>query len=532
MKSKLILSLILFITIKGFGQQAIPSSIQSVKVYLQNAEITRKANISLKSGRQSIVLTGISTAIDPASLQVKINNSKNATLLSAKYERNYLLPQKQNPKVISLQKSLDNLSQDIAWIAEQKQVLKGMSDILNKNQDLGGKTGFTPNQVIALTTAYKNKMLEIKKEEMKLSLQEKKKQTALNKVKQQLQELKTNKNKPSGNIVLQFDAATASNIKLKCQYLVSNAGWKPAYDLRSEGIQKNVKLYYKANVYQQTGQDWKNVQISISTGNPSRNNNRPILSPLYVHFAYLHQQRSNKVLGEQGTNMATTYKKDKVSEEYEDAYQYNSQQTENQLSIVYKINNKQNINSDGKSNLVALKTYEMPTKYVYHSVPKLDQSAFLLAKISQWSKYNLISGKANIFFEGAYVGKTYINSGVTSDTLLLSMGRDASIVVQRKTIDKYTKTQLLSNNKKVRFGYEINIKNKKNIPIEIEILDQIPVSQNNKIDVALEENSGAEYTENIGKILWKLKILPRKSKKVHFIYTVKYPKKQTVIGLK
>ncbi len=531
MKSKLVLLLILFITIKGFGQQAVPSKIKTVKVYRQNAQISRSANLSLKPGRQNIVLTGISTSIDPASLQVKVSNAKQVGLLSAKYERNYLLPKKQNPKVVALQKSLDKLNKELSWIAEQKQVLKGMADILNKNQDLGGKTGFTPTQVIALTTAYKNKMLEIKKEDMKLSSQEKVKREAYNKIEQQLQELNANKNKPSGNIVLQFDVVATSNIKLQCQYLVSNAGWHPTYDLRSKGIQKNVKLYYKAKVYQQTGQDWKNVKLSISTGNPARNNNRPILTPLYAHFGYAYKSLSQPARGAT-TNMMAVDKKEKVSEDYEEAYRYNAQKSENQLNVVYKITNKQDIISDGKPNLVALKTYEMPTKYIYHSVPKLDQSAFLLAKISQWSKYNLISGQANIFFEGAYVGKTNINAGVTTDTLLVSMGRDANIVVKRRTIDKYTKTQFLSNDKKVRFGYEISIKNKKSTPIDIEVLDQIPVSQNSKIKITLEESDGAGYNEKIGKLLWKLKILPGKSKKVHFVYTVKYPKKKVVTGIR
>jgi uncharacterized protein (TIGR02231 family) len=206
--------------------------------------------------------------------------------------------------------------------------------------------------------------------------------------------------------------------------------------------------------------------------------------------------------------------------------------TENQLNIDFEIPIKQSINSDGKENLVFLKSYELTTEYIYHSVPKLNNGAFLLAKISDWSQFNLVAGNANIFFEGGFVGTSYINPQVTSNELLISMGRDNSIVVERLPIKEYKSSKLIGTNKKETIGYEITIKNKKSVPIQIEILDQLPVSKNKIIEVEVEEKGKAEYTSNIGKLLWTLDIEPRQTQNVKFIYSVKYPKDESVIGIK
>jgi len=539
MKKALIFLVIVFLNLNFFAQQALTSNIESVKVYKQNAEITRTLTTKLPAGQQELVLAGIATSIQPESLQVLLNG--NATLLSAKYERNYLIEQKDNPKITELKKKLESISDELAWFQDQKNILQGMEDILNKNQDLGGnKAGFTPAQVIELTNSYKTKLLQIRKEKLALKKEDNNKQKEYTKLKLQLNELKAVYSRPSGNIVLLLETSKPANVSFKCKYIVNNAGWAPLYDLRSGGIDKNVTLNYKANIYQNTGQDWEQVKILVSTGNPSSNNNRPILNPLYTSIVSLKSKlvgtamgikRTKKNLQNIGNN---TYEESVIEEdkEYEDAYAYSAQVSENQMSIEYAIQHEQSIASDGKENLVALDSYELDTEYVYHAVPKLDKGAFLLAKISNWSKYNLLSGKANIFFEGAYVGQSYINAGVTSDKLLLSMGRDESIVVNRKTIKDYTSSKFLGSNKKEQFGFDIIVKNKKNVPISIEILDQIPVSQNKKIEVELEEKGTAIYTKEIGKLLWKLNLKPGQSKKERFIYTVKYPKKETVSGIK
>jgi len=535
----LLITLLFLVSIATFSQNLVDSRIHNVKVYKRSAEIERVATTKLASGNQEVVLTNISPYINPNSLQVQLTNGKNVTLLSAKYQRNYLTEKKENPEIEQLKRTLETKKEELLWIKDQKEIYKGMEEILNANKDLGGSSSFTPTQVINLVNLYKNKQLEIKKELIKLKKQEVTIHKETSNIQKQLNELNGNNNNPTGNIILQLSSKVVSTTKIKFTYLVGNSGWNPLYDLRSNGITKNVQLKYKANVFQNTGIDWKNTDITISTGNPVQNNDRPVLSPLYANVYvpivvnYDKDSKLEEVVEEVSiSNMAL--KKSSRSKEatFNDGYNYDTQVNENQLSAEFKIQNKQTVKSDGKEQILPLDSYELDTKYVYHTVPKKDKGVYLLAKVSNWGQYNLVPGTANLFFEGAYVGKSYINTNVTSEELLLSLGRDNNITVSRESLKEYTSSKLIGSNKKETFGYEITVKNKKNTAIELEILDQIPVSRNNSIEVELLEKSNAEFDSEIGKLLWKLKLNSGTSKTVKLNYSVKYPKKQTVIGIK
>jgi len=327
---------------------------------------------------------------------------------------------------------------------------------------------------------------------------------------------------------LQIDSKSSSAVRVTCKYLVNNAGWTPLYDLRSSGIKENVKLEYKANIFQNTNVDWLDIPLTVSTGNPTQNNNRPVLNPLLADI-FSNSVMPTRTIDKMQTNMAM---ENEVLLKRKDVVEEKTAIKENQLNIDFEIGNRQTILSDAKKNLVALNVYELPTAYIYHAVPKLNTGAFLLAKISNWSQYNLISGKANIFFEGAFVGNTYINPEVTASELLISLGLDNSIVIERKARKDFTSTKFLGANTKEDISYEIIVKNKKSVPIKIEILDQIPVSQNKLIEVSLENKGGAVYTEEIGKLLWTMDIEARGTQTASFLYSIKYPKKQAVVGIK
>jgi len=516
-----------------FSQTEVASKISNVTVFQRNAQITRNLSFTSNKGTQEIVLTGISTQITPSSLQVQFNNS-NSILLSAKYENNYLTTNTVNENVENLKNQLDGLNDKLMSLDDKKNILKGVEDILNKNQDLGGtNSSFTPQQVIELSNAYETKYTETKKALRAIAKKEKMLKEDIAKINKQLREVNAKIDRPSGNIILKVASKSVKPVSVECKYIVNNVGWTPIYDIRSQGITKNVTLNYKANIYQNTGVDWENVSVKISTGNPSQNNNRPILGPLYAniyqeqYIKNLEKQRKKLVL--ETTNMAMRDMKRASMEEVEmveDEIQMPiATVSENQLSVDFDVLNKQTINSDGKENLMALKSYDLTTEYIYHSVPKLNKGAF-------WGKYNLMAGNANIFFEGGFVGNSYINPQVTSDSLLISMGMDNSIVVQRLPITEFTSSKSIGTNKNEIIGYDLIVKNKKSTPIKIEILDQIPVSQNKDIQVVLDEKGSAEYMSKIGKLLWTLDIEAGQSKKEKFIYSVKYPKKGIVSGIK
>jgi uncharacterized protein (TIGR02231 family) len=200
-----------------------------------------------------------------------------------------------------------------------------------------------------------------------------------------------------------------------------------------------------------------------------------------------------------------------------------------ELIASFDLSKPQTILADGQENVVTVDEQDMPAQYEYHAVPKLDPAVFLLAKITDYGKYNLLPGTANIFYQDTYIGQTFVNPQTVADTMLISLGRDEQITIKRVQPKDFTERRKIFNSSiRETYTYEIAVKNNKSIPIQIEILDQVPVSKQKDIEVTLEERDGAEYNETFGKIKWDIQVPANQSKRVRFTYSIKYPKDKVV----
>jgi hypothetical protein len=122
-----------------------------------------------------------------------------------------------------------------------------------------------------------------------------------------------------------------------------------------------------------------------------------------------------------------------------------AQMLETMTNVEFDIKLSYSIPSDGTTHLVAVKTSDMPASYYHYLVPKLDKEAFLIAKVTGWEELNLLPGKANIFYEGTYVGETMLNAALLSDTMELALGRDHGITVTRTKLPDKERNKALGN---------------------------------------------------------------------------------------
>ena len=204
---------------------------------------------------------------------------------------------------------------------------------------------------------------------------------------------------------------------------------------------------------------------------------------------------------------------------------------ENQLNVSFDIDIPYDILSNGKAHSVALKEIKLPATYQYYAAPRVEKEAFLLAKINEYSKFNLLPGEANIIFENMFVGKTFINPNQTADTLSLSMGRDKKISIKREKVADKSGTKFLSSYKEQTFTYDITVRNNKNEAIELLLKDQYPISTDKEITIEVLEKSNAKVNEETGILTWELKLQPNENKKIRLSYKVKYPKDRLIDNL-
>ncbi len=204
-------------------------------------------------------------------------------------------------------------------------------------------------------------------------------------------------------------------------------------------------------------------------------------------------------------------------------------QVENQTTVDFEINTPYSILSDNKNYSVDMEFYDLPAFYQYYCVPKIDKDAFLIANIVDWEKYNLLEGEANVFFEDTYVGKTLMDVRFASDTLEISLGRDKKVSVNREKIKDFTTKQFIGNKKEETRAWKTTVKNNKNQVINMIILDQVPVSTIEEIEVNVQNKSGAEQNPETGEIKWEFELAPDDKKEFELKYSVKYPKYRNLI---
>lgn len=528
-----------FITI--FVRAQTSYSIDQVVVYRQGAKISASAHLQLKAGNFEHVIGDLPSSLNANSLQVSLRGK--AILLSASSRINYLGKGNTPARIKELQDSIQLIGDKIDWLNNEQAIYQGEEKLIVDNQKITNeKEKITAAELGQLADFYVNRITSIRKKTYSNTLEIRKQNEIKTRLVRQLSELKANtRQKPTGEVVLNISADQPTRVTVNFSFYTTDAGWNPLYDLRSPGIDKPLNLVYKANVHQTTGSDWNNVDLVISTGNPSVNNERPVLNPWYINFyeppaptagygTYKKAATTRSTANMLEMGSAEPAAQRNVSLDKQPPVPYQVQLNANQMSAEYNIKVAQDIPSDGKDHIVPISQFSLPATYVYQAVPKLNQHAFLLAKAGGYEQYNLLPGQLNLFFEGMYVGSSQLNPETTGDSLLISLGRDDRISIQRNELKDFTSKQVAGNNKKVQKGYEIIMKNNKTIPVDIEILDQVPISQNKDIVVDLDDSGGAAYVADYGKLTWKEHLKPGETKKIRFTYTVKYPKDKVISG--
>jgi len=205
-----------------------------------------------------------------------------------------------------------------------------------------------------------------------------------------------------------------------------------------------------------------------------------------------------------------------------------SNQVEKDLRMEFQIETPFSVPSDDADHRVAIATYQMKADYEYHAVPKLDESVYLVAQISGWEKLNLLNGESNLYFDGTYIGKSFIDVNSSKDTLSFSLGKDKKIVINRKRSEEMSKTRLLGNRYKYEVTWDFTVRNNGGAAIPIIVKDHFPISINDDIKVKQGSYVGATLDEKTKILTWKFTTNKGETKQFKFDYQVDYGKTQPV----
>ncbi len=529
---------------KGIAQEKpgkeinVETKIKDVTVFLRGAELHREAEVQLNAGNNLLKFEGLERNLDGNSIQV--GGNKEFTIVSVNHAANYMQDPTISPKFRTIQDSLTDMEFKLELRKRFLSVYENEKKLILANMEVGGsQTGLDVEDLIEVADLYRTRLKEIEMKMLDISEEQKEFQTTVDRLNRQLNKLNANRYKGTTDIVVRISSKVRTTAKIFLSYVVYEAGWLPVYDVRAKDLKSPVNLIYKGNVWQNTGEDWDNVDLTLSTGNPSVSNTAPTVRPWVLQFGYangnfLRGRSSNKRMV---MNSAEAYADDLEEAESEKmdfavvAAPPPVVVNNSGVSTEFKITIPYTIVADGEYYAVEIQSHELPATYEYFVAPKFDKDAFLMARVTDWDQYNLLSGEANIYYEGTYVGNSYLNASTTKDTIDLSLGRDKGVIVKREKIKDYGQNQVIGGNRKTTLGIRITVRNSKGAPVSILVHDQIPISQQKEIEVNTIETSGAEYNETTGALKWRMNLGAGQSESVELKYQVKYPKDRTIGNL-
>lgn len=526
---------VILMTVNANAQEqskTIKSKIKEVTVFFNGAQITQAGDITIPAGQSTVMFDNLTQYINAQSIQVKGEGDFN--ILSVVHQINYLKSQEKSPEAIRIEDSIQILTK----LLNHQQTILGVygqeETMLLANKVIGGQqTGVKITELKEATDYFRTRLMDIKTNQMNVQEKISALQKRINILNNQLAALNARVTEPTSEILVSVSAAAQVTGKLSVSYYVSNAGWSPTYDLRAVNINSPVELNFRANVRQHTGADWNQVKLTLSTGNPMQNGVKPQLNPWYLSFIqpYMIEGVQIQTMPGRSPHVNSLSEDDAGGKHLQKQAGSMADYTvvnETQTNIEYEISIPYNVPSDGKNHMVEIQKNTLQATYEYYCAPKLNNDVFLLAKVSGWEKYNIISGEMNLFFEGTYVGKSYIDTRVTTDTLELSMGIDKNITVKREKLVDFSSTKVMGMSKKETFTYSISIRNKKKQPIDLLIEDQLPISSDKDIEVETLDISNGNYNKDYGKVSWRLKIQPSANQTLKLSYSVKYPKDRQI----
>jgi uncharacterized protein (TIGR02231 family) len=554
MKKLLIISLSLFATSLCFandktGNPAVKATLTEATVYTSGVQLRSKLSYNAIKGLNEIIIEGISPSIDPHTIQVSATGD--VVILDSKHSLFYPKTEKKdidsesakmNAKKHVLLDSIEALEFEIRDIEEQTAVFNEAKKII-KNNGLVTNHGRVNDSLALLKDViamYTSEMNLLNKKLISLSKSKKIKHKLLNQMNKRLRHLNGRLSGlgqgeiapiPIHRITVSLIAESTTGGKINFSYLSSNAGWTPLYDIRSESSKGSIYMNYKAEIHQKTGLDWKNIKLSISTNNPYANKTKPELNPLYLgYIEYKQEARSNKNVyrlseapAEAISNRGYSFDSSVQDNEALDANEF-TKVTHHLIAAEFKIDLPYNIKSNGETHMVLVQQSELQTNFKYYAVPKIDASVYLVAEMLKIDKLQLIPSKANIFFDGSYIGETYIDPTKMNDTLYLSLGKDPNISIKRNLLTSKCKEKTIGDKIEKSLAYSIEIKNMKSTAIQVVIQDQIPITTNTDIAIDKINVGKGKVKARTGLIEWNIKLEPKAHKNFDFEYRIKFNK--------
>ena len=518
----------------GSARVEVASRVQNVVVYPDRAQVVRRGQAGIGPETGAMVFRGLPGTIIPGSVRVSASGSAPVKILGVETSREFL-EASELPEVKKLMDEISAVEADISRVKGQEAILDSQEKFLNSfglalssqvskellagRPDLGGVDKFVDYLGTRLQSIQKSRQDNAR------ALADQ--QTRLEALKKKLNEIMPARSREQSVVNVLVEALQATQLQVELIYSVSPARWAPVYTVKALPESGEVELTLAAVVTQKTGENWDNARLFLSTSRPTAGQQPGELPPWYLDFVQPRLMRA----------AARDLAESKMAVEAEAApalaFEETTETIETWLGVNFEIKKPWTILSDGAERRVPIDSQKIPAAFDYLAVPKLQEQVFLRAGFRNTLPYPLLSGRGDLFIGQDFVGSLMMTLIPVNDDFKLFFGEDNQVKVKRELVKREKSGPgFLGKSERVNQVFRITLENLRNRPVEIELQDQIPVSQNTKIEIKdVKIVPAPSSRDEKGLLTWKLKLNPAQKQEITVEFTVEYPKDSRVVGL-
>lgn len=515
---------------------ALHAPVASVTVYTGNARVTRRGLAHVQAGEHTLVIDGLPASIDEQSVRAA-GRGEHVRLLGVDVATQYVT-EAPEANLAELRARLDTLQDELkalgnadAQLDDRAQFLRGLRDHASADLSKTLAWGRTTIDHVGVLADYLARQLgEIYEQKHTNAQRRRSIEREIEALKARLEHEQPSRPLERRQICVSLEASAETDVELEVMYAVSGASWTPVYDLRLEDGGK-VALTCLAQVKQQTGEDWRAAQLSLSTARPAATKTIPELSPWYVDFVrpVAAPQLMERVMDIDARTPAFG-----MAAPPPQAAVLMAEVDAGGAAVTYHIARPADIPADGTAHKVTIAALDLHARLDYVIAPKPAQEAYLRATIQNDTPYMLLAGMASIYHGHDYVGAARLDAVAPGETFETQLGVDDRVKVERILTERAAARSpiLIGNQRRTTWAYKISVTNLRAEAIRARVLDQIPVARNEDIKVKLlEATPKPAQQSDLGELAWELELQPGAGQDLTFSFVVEHSRDRSLVGI-
>lgn len=525
------------------------STITAATVYLDRAVVTRTGVIELTPGEHELLLSDLPASLLDQSLIVSGRGTARATILDVG-ARTRWLDFTPNGRVRELEEQLKSLARDMRILDDRTGLLDRqfalLQSISNTATQPQPKESTQPRVSVEewerLMLFANGGFARIATERQEVDFTREQTQERINRVHAELAQVRGAGGKNVKDVTVRVSVEGAGRLAVSLSYTLPDARWTPSYDARLSTSARKVALGYFGVVRQRTGEDWNNIDLTLSTARPSLGGAAPVLPTWYVDLyqpvAMARDLRARQEMAKMSADMAAPASVgasvgERFNDEERDAAHIAATVAEGATSATFRIPVKASIPADNAPHKVGITTIPFQADLSYAATPKLVGAAFLNAKVTNDSDFPILAGPMAVFLDETFVANGSLATVMTGEKFDLALGADDGIRIQRKRLNRFTEEVGLIN-KETRITYDVlmTVQNNRKTTERITVRDHLPVSRNEKIVAKLLSPATKDMTQEPGGLLsWTFELAPGEKREIPLKISVTHPVDMPVAGL-